>query len=239
MQWDKAKPLLAALVTVACLFSPTAHAQLTFTADAINGKVVDEETGQPLAGVIIVAMWTIEASFVGYDNELLNVIETVTDQDGNYGFPEWGPKLLPVSTYPFSTSELFDKGDDPFVVYFKSGYWPAQEKNEVTYPGQDIAKREPALGGFKANGMTIKLKKWDGMDEEKYYKQVSFMADDLNGGWKKYPRMALAMDKIYQSLMARLKRKEISTNFPLPHVVGFIPEQLSDDDRAYLKGYAK
>lgn len=213
--------------------------QPTFTAEAITGKVVDEETGEPLAGVIIVAKWTIEASFVGYDNELLNVLETVSDKDGNYGFPGWGPKLLPVLTYPFSSSDLFDKGDDPFVVYFKSGYWPAQEYNGVTYPGQDIAKRVPTLGGFKANGMTIKLKKWDGKDEEKYYTQVSSMADDLNGGWKKYPRMALAIDQITQQLLKRMKRKEIPQYFPVPHVEGFFMKDLSEEDRAYLKEYSE
>ena len=210
--------------------------QPTFTADAINGKVVDEETGQPLAGVIIVAKWTVDESLVGRNNGLLNVLETVTDKDGNYNFPAWGPK--PVPFFPLSPLAVFGSGNDPSVEYFKNDYWPAHESNGMSDP-ERIASRDPPLGGFKANGMTIKLKKWDGKDEEKYYKQVSFMADDLNGGWKKYTRMALAMDKIYQSLMARLKRKEISTNFPLPHVVGFIPEQLSDDDRAYLKGYAK
>jgi len=230
---------LFAVMVAAALFTTSAHAQLTFKADAINGKVVDEETGEPLAGVIIVAKWTIEASFVGYDNELLNVMETVTDKDGNYGFPGWGPKLLPVLSYPFTSSDLFGKGDDPFVVYYKSGYWPAQEYNEVTYSGQDIASRKTRLGGFAANGMTIRLKKWDGKDEMKYYERVAEMAHGQKGGWRKYPRMALAINRIYQQLVDKKKRKEIPLYFAVPHVEGFWMEDLTEEDRAYLKGYAE
>ncbi len=235
------RTLLGILVTAICLLSNPAHAQLTFSADAINGKVVDEETGEPLDGVIIVAKWTIEASFVGYNNELLNVQETVTDKDGNYGFPAWGPKLLPVTSIHFSPSELFGKGDDPYVVYFKSGYWPECEKNDTTYPGLNIAERKTPLGKFQANGTTIKLKKWDGKDEEKYYQRVSDMVNELKGGWKKYPRMTLAIDRVYQPLLQRKKRKEIPITFFIPTIKDFPhwDKKLSPEDETYLKGFEK
>lgn len=229
--------LLGIFAASVCLLSAPAHAQLTFSADAINGKVVDEETGAPLTGVIIVAKWTIEASYVGYDNELLNTLETVSDKDGNYGFPAWGPKMLPITAISFSRSDLFGSGNDPGVMYFKSGYWPAREKNDVTYPGLNIVDRKTPLGGFIANGKTIKLKKWDGKDEAKYFECVSNRVDELKGGWKKYPRMSLAIDEIFQVLYAKKKRKEIPLSFPIPHVV-FI-EALSVEDQAYLKGFAE
>jgi hypothetical protein len=207
-QWHRALALFGVLVTVVCLFSTAANAQLTFTAEAINGKVVDEETGAPLAGVIIVAKWTVEESFVGRNNDLLNVLETISDKDGNYGFPAWGPKLLPI--FPLSPLAIFGSGNDPMVVYFKSGYWPAQEKNEVTYAErlEGVDSRKTPLGSFQANGKTIKLKKWDGKDEERYYERVSAMVNELHGGWKKYPRMTLAIDRIYQPLLQREKRKD-------------------------------
>lgn len=233
---NMAKALLGALAIVTCLFSAAAYAQPTFTSEAITGKVVDEETGEPLAKVIIVAKWAVDASLVGYDNDLLNVLETVSDKDGNYGFPAWGPK--PVPLFPLSPLAIFDKGEDPLVVYFKSGYWPTQEKNELTDP-ERIASRKPPLGAFQANGMTIKLKKWDGKDEEKYYDKVRFMVSQLQGGWKSYPRMTLAIDRIFQLLVQREKRKEIPRTFPIPHVNGFFMEDLSAEDREYLKGYAE
>jgi hypothetical protein len=228
-------------MTLACLLSNAAHAQLTFSADAINGKVVDEDTGAPLAGVIIVAKWTIEASYVGYDNELLNTLETVSDKNGNYGFPAWGPKILPITSIAISRSDLFGSGNDPGVMYFKNGYWPAREKNDTTYPGLNIADRKTPLGGFNANGKTIKLKKWDGKDEAKYYERVSDRVNELKGGWKKYPRMTIAIDQIYQPLLQRLNRKEISLNFPIPTVKDFPhwDKKLSPEDEAYLKGLEK
>jgi len=227
---------LFAVMVAAALFTTSAHAQLTFKADAINGKVVDEETGQPLAGVIIVAMWTVEESLVGRGNDLLDVLETVADKYGNYGFPEWGPK--PVPSFPLSPLAIFGSGNDPFVVYFKNGYWPAHESNGMSDP-ERIASRKPPLGGFKANGMTIRLKKWDGKDEAKYYERVSDMVHELRGGWKQYPRMAIAIDRIYQSLLLRLNRKELPWNFLIPHIAGFFMEDLSAEDRAYLKGYSE
>jgi hypothetical protein len=225
------KVLFAALTTVACLLSSVAQAQLTFTADAINGKIVNEETGAPLAGVIIVAEWYVQERLVGRGNGLLNVMETVSDKDGNYGFPSWGPKLLPMSPYP-----IFGSGNDPLVLYFKNGYWPAIESNDASDP-ESIATRKPPLGGFQANGKAIKLRKWDGKNEREYYDKVRFMVDQLNGGWKKYPRMTLAIDRIFQMLVQREKRKEIPPFFPTPHIV-FI-ETLSAEEQAYLKGFAE
>lgn len=238
IQCCRTKALLGALAIIACLFSAAANAQLTFTAQAITGKVVDEETSEPLAGVIIVAKWTVEESLVGRGNDLLNVLETVSDKSGNYGFPAWGPKLVPF--FPLSPLAIFGSGNDPLVVYFKSGYWPTVESNEMSDP-ERIASREPPLGGFKANGMTIKLKKWDGKDEEKYYSRVSGMVSDLKGGWKKYPRMTLAIDLIYQPLLQRKKRKEIPLTFLIPTVKDFPhwSKNLSPEDEAYLKGFTE
>jgi hypothetical protein len=231
--------LLAVLMTIACLLSNPAHAQLAYSAEAINGKIVDEDTGAPLDGVVIVAKWTIYTMIVGRNNDMLNVLETVSDKDGNYGFPAWGPKMLPVTSIPFSLSELFMEGNDPCLVYFKSGYWPALEKNLVTYspPLEGTETRKTPWGGFKANGKTIKLKKWDGKDEAKYYERVSDRVDELRGGWKKYPRMTLAIDEIFQMLYAKKKRKEIQLSFPIPHIVSI--EILTSEEQAYLKGFAK
>jgi hypothetical protein len=231
-QWRTA--LFVALVTVACLFSTAADAQLTFTADAINGKVVDDETGEPLAGVIVVAIWAVNESLVGRGNDLLNVLETVTDKNGDYSFPAWGPKLIPFFT--LSPLAIFGSGDDPSVEYYKNDYWPAHESNGMSDP-ERIASRNPPLGSFKANGKTIRLRKWDRKNEREYYFQLSGMVIDLKGGWRRYPRMTLAMDKIFQMLVQREKRKEIPAFFPAPHIVSI--DTLSAEDQAYLKGFAE
>lgn len=102
-----------------------------------------------------------------------------------------------------------------------------------------ITSRDPPLGGFRANGKTIKLKKWDGKDEAKYYTRVEAMVLNLRGGWKQYPRMTLAIDRIFKLLIERIKRNEIPRNFDVPHIAGFNMEDLSADERAYLKGFAE
>jgi hypothetical protein len=63
----------------------------TYSAKDIHGQVVDDATGAPLDGVVIVAQWLLERSMVGDNNALLKVMETVSDKNGNYTFPAWGP----------------------------------------------------------------------------------------------------------------------------------------------------
>jgi hypothetical protein len=67
------------------------------------------------------------------------------------------------------------------------------------------------------------------------------MIINLKGGWKKYPRMTLAIDRIYQPLLQRMKHKEIPLNFPIPEIEDFPhwSNKLSAEDAAYLKGFAE
>lgn len=207
--------VLCFATTLACLCSAVANAQLTFTADPIAGKVVDEESGEPLAGVVIVALWLIEESFVGRANGVLNILETTSDRNGDYGFPGWGPKVVPPSPFP-----VFGSGKDPLVLYFKEGYWPAREKNDSIYYAR-LHTRQPPLGGFKANGLTIKLRKWDGTDEERYYSELTSMLIGLRGAWQSYPRLTISMDRIYRLLVRRMGQKELRNTFPVPSIKGF------------------
>ena len=215
-------------------FSTTTDAVTSFSAQAISGRIVDEVSNEPLAGVIIVATWSVDESVVGHEKALLRVLESVSDKDGNYSFPEWSAQF----NFSFSLSPLavFAKGNDPSVMFYKVGYWPEIEKNETSDP-QGVATRSTALGAFRANGKTIKMRKWDGNGEADYYRKVSSLVDSLGREWKSYPRMTLAVDRMFQVLVERKKRKEIPPFFPTPHVTGFFSELLSAEDRAFLKEY--
>lgn len=199
-----------------------------YSAQAITGKVVDAETGEPLAGVIIVAQWMIDRKFVGDDKALLNVMETVSDSEGNYGFPAWGPISLP----PMAD---FRKGEDPRVYYFKTGYWPEVESNGVV---SDISYRITPVGGFKGNGKTVKLRKWDGKDVREYYLRVDGMASDMphESGleWKKYPRLTVAVETIHRRL---LQQPGFPKNVAIPFIRGLSMNRLSEEDRDYLKRF--
>jgi hypothetical protein len=89
---------------------------LTYSAKPIEGRVVDAETKAPIAGAVIVADWVLMVAGGGDRVRSLQTIETVTDQDGHYAIPGWGPKLRPTGV------ELTDS--DPKLIVFKSTYVP-------------------------------------------------------------------------------------------------------------------
>src|SRR5713101_510551 len=184
---------LLKIVWLAVLLWPLpAMAQLTYSAKEIRGKIVDADTGQPLDGVNIVAQWKIDRMLVGDDKALLHVTEAVTDKDGNYSFPGWGPIPL-----PFRAD--FGEGRDPLLSIFKSGYDVEFLDNGII---SDTRFRSTPLGEFKWNGATTKLKKWKGSLRD-YWWHVNSMSGGLPGenkAWRGYPRMVLALIKEQQRL---------------------------------------
>jgi hypothetical protein len=202
-----------------------ACAQLTFSAKEIRGTIVDADTGQPLEGVNIVAQWKINRISVGDEKALLHVTETVTDKDGRYAFPAWGPIGLP----PLAD---FGKGQDPVLSIFKSGYDPDYLLNEMV---SDMRYRRTPLGEFMWNGTTTKLKKWNG-DMVIYARRIGSMAGGLpyrtGKEWKSYPKMAVALDRENKKLVS-------IGNFNGGSVPGFFIEDLSKEDKEYLNKHAQ
>ncbi|MEO6928236.1 MAG: carboxypeptidase-like regulatory domain-containing protein [Casimicrobiaceae bacterium] len=69
----------------------------TYSGPGWSGRVVDVETGGAIEGAIVVARWELEGyggNFAGW----LFVAEAVTDQDGIFRFPAWGPLKSPVES---------------------------------------------------------------------------------------------------------------------------------------------
>jgi len=198
----------------------------TYSAKDIHGQVVDDATGVPLDGVVIVAKWLLERSMVGDNNALLKAMETVTDKGGSYTFPAWGPVTLPARAD-------FRAGRDPKVVYFKIGYWPESEQNELL---NDIRHRSTPLGEFRSNGKTIRLKKWDGKGEE-YWSQLDVLANRMPSfygvNWKNFPRMTWAIEQ------ENRRYKASGNHFFGIHVDGFMFENLSNEDREFLRRYGE
>jgi hypothetical protein len=186
------------LVTLGLGVSLPAYADFTFyySADPIEAKVVDADTKQPLAGVIVVAHWELVFSTLGGDTRAgqLKVMEAVTDKNGNFRFPGWGPKLA-------VRSHLSDY-QDPELLLFKSGYEYRRLYNALT--GEDKgAKRKSDW-----NGKTIAMIPFKGTTKE-YLERFHHLNVDVDQliswrpaecNWKKIPKMLLAIDHERQRL---------------------------------------
>jgi hypothetical protein len=120
-----------------------------YVAAPTYGKVVDAETGEPIAGAIVIANWQLVAgSFDGpRQRGQLEVKETVTDRDGRFrmsGFIRLNPRL----------HELRD--DDPQVLIFKPGYQYKRITSDYIMAGTLTP------GPFRwaaVNGETVSLKR--------------------------------------------------------------------------------
>src|SRR6185312_14529324 len=87
----------------------------TLSADPVTAHVVDAGTGKPLAGVVVTAYWELHnGSLTGHSFGCgaIDIEEAVTDQDGEFHIPGWGPV----------TSSCDMRGYNPMLVLFKPGY---------------------------------------------------------------------------------------------------------------------
>jgi hypothetical protein len=126
----------------------------------IEALVVDSETGAPIEGALVLALWKYKwGSFVGTvgDGHLV-VMETTSDKNGRFAFPAWGPERLPSAK--LDRSAYIDDYADPDIAIFKPGYKRAALDNySHTRP---ITER---LRISAWNGKTVRLEKPKDMQE--------------------------------------------------------------------------
>ena len=126
-----------------------------YSAKAIEAWVVDADTKQPLEGVSVVAHWQLEYGLEGGGRYPFTVMETVTDKNGRFTFPAWGPKEVP-SSLP---SEARLKNIDPGVLLFKAGYDTFYEaKKQDRRPLSSFGGHGPSVREWYANGEKIELR---------------------------------------------------------------------------------
>src|SRR5665213_1935277 len=82
-----------------------------------SARVIDMETGAPIEGANVVVKWPLElysGQFAGW----LFVTEAVTNEDGIFSLPAWGPLTAPTE----SGRQTRLSPNVPHVYIFKSGY---------------------------------------------------------------------------------------------------------------------
>lgn len=183
--------LLRALLVVAGLAAIPACAAVyppAYSAEAIEASVIDAETKQPLEGVVVTANWELRggaspggSTAVGQ----LMVLEAVTDKNGRFYFPAWGP----IRQFK---GELHNH--DPKLVLFKSGYEYRILSNKSRFDAE--AALEP-MRRSQWSGKTIELQPFKGTAKE-YAKRISSLMIDLrfiedDCYWKQTPRMILEL----------------------------------------------
>jgi len=87
-----------------------------YFAKATHGTVIDAETKRPIAGAVIVATWDLYAQQLTHGVWSMQITEVVSDENGTYVVPGWGPRLRPCGM------ELDNR--DPYLMVFKSTYEP-------------------------------------------------------------------------------------------------------------------
>lgn len=108
-----------ALCTLATPQPGNAFPPLSYSAKDIRATVVHEETGDPLPGVVVVALWELRQISA---RPRLHITEAVTDAQGRFHVPGWGPKVRP------PLAELAYRS--PLLILFKSGFTPLRLHNE-------------------------------------------------------------------------------------------------------------
>lgn len=195
-----------------------------YAAEAIEASVVDAETKKPLEGVVVTANWQLEEGTLGGNRSAgqLMVMEAVTDKNGRFAFPAWGPKWI---------WKGFLVNADPKLLLFKSGYEYRELYNE--YSGApELRTRKLRYSDW--NGKTIVLKpfretlaKYKEHFEDLNSALEHITTDDPNECyWKKIPKMIRAMNRERERLIAQ------GVN---PHTLSSIDKELLMNDKYFTE----
>lgn len=123
-------------------------------AELYHGRVIDEETGEPIAGAVLTVVWyTTPIISMERGMSFLSAQETLTDSDGKF-------LLLAEPAIDWNPFTIVRKPPDTVVIY-KPGYVPLE-------PGSPAWKQVASFGStHKAlqKGPTIKLPKLKDKEE--------------------------------------------------------------------------
>jgi hypothetical protein len=197
-QFTELFPMLLACLIVGLPLEGCALAQLPgYVAQAIEGRVVAADSGQPLEGVIVTVNWELVGGAHSYPVGQLYVAETLTDTQGRFSFSAWGPKS------PLFAGHLHDLA--PQLLFFKSDYnWERCVNEALSESNTSLVRSSDC------NGKTFKLKRFTGTVKEyaeslgrldAYLDNAFFFSHDCS--WKQVPRMLVALDQEQKRLVEK------------------------------------
>jgi hypothetical protein len=166
-----------------------------YSAEAIEARVVDANSGAPLEGVNVIAAWQLKGGLEGGNIEgYLEVLEAVTDTNGVFRIPAWGPKVKGQHGEFAETA--------PRLMLFKPGYRYRSVAN-VRPP------REGHVLQSDWNGKTIPMQRFIGSPLE-YKEELHRLPIDLDNlhryvgdYWPHIPRFLCAAARFERDLAAQ------------------------------------
>jgi hypothetical protein len=193
--------LISALIWVIFFRLPYAY-----SAAPIAGRVVDAQSGRAIPGAVVMAIWELRKGF-GMETSItagsLKVMEVLTDGEGRYKLPAWGPLRRPMGTYLGP--------DAPRLIVFKEDYVSFSRANDYDGTGDDRRRNE--IQNSSWDGETIRLTAFNGSLEQYYgillkvYLDLSAVFDPTFGAgpcdWTNIPEMVKRFDQYYIQLTAQ------------------------------------
>ena len=166
------------VLTTALVLSSCAR---IYYADPIKARVVDAATGAPVEGVNVLAAWQAKGGLEGGNIAgYVKVMEDVTNANGEFSFPGWGPKV-------WMNGGIRDGA--PLLILLKPGY-----EVSFVWEGKYGVEFAPSHLSSSWNGKSVPLKKF-GRPEDEYAQRLSGLRTVLdtligkeNCDWRSIPR---------------------------------------------------
>ena len=139
--------MMTSIVVIVVVLTPPAAGR---TEGPLTAQVVDGETGKPIAGVVVVALYQKKTPGGVHPNtDFYDLDETATDADGRFSFP--------ARELPTSTPLVHVIG--PEMIIFKAGYagWRFQgvDSRQHVDPGARDAAVAEGWRKFRTTGVVI------------------------------------------------------------------------------------
>jgi hypothetical protein len=184
-------------IVVACfLLVAVIEGGFVHVAAPTTAKVVDSATGQPIEGANVVATWNLEGGLEGGAiTGHAMVMEAVTDANGQFRFPGWGPTL------GYAAGDI--KAAAPELLIFKSGYRYWTARNHA------LLRPAPVYMHSDYDGAVIKLDRFAGSVED-YAKATSgvlnisidSLLDNAECNWRLMPKFLWALEQQNQVFLS-------------------------------------
>jgi len=183
---------------------------LSYSAKPITATVLDAETGKPVEGVIVNAYWHLEDQG-GHGLGPFNVTEAVTDSNGGFFMPGWGPMEVPqYPSQPFLRARL--DPNQPWLQLFKHGYKfeMVQGDESTSYLDNPFWTGSPVRESAW-DGKVIKIERFQGSDRQyvNHLHGVRVSVPTTRCWWLKNPRMTAALIREGERLKSVTGRNEI------------------------------